>query len=88
MNKQSLNTLAGVFGRCFLVSLALQAVSTLLWILIIDWATELHVRLFQVTADEMHAAAYMLFAHWKTLNVVLFFVPWAGLKLTARRLPQ
>ncbi|MCA9239097.1 MAG: hypothetical protein KDA37_02805 [Planctomycetales bacterium] len=83
MTKQDLNTLAGLFGRCFVVAIVLQAISTGLWLLVAQWAIEFNANLFAVEPDQVRLAAFYFFAAWKVLNITLFFVPWAALKLKA-----
>lgn len=85
MNRQTLNSIANIFGVCFLLCVGLQIFALVMYLSLHDWAYGIHSSLFDLTPEAFDLAAYYFFALIKSLGMVLFLIPWAALKLAARR---
>lgn len=85
MNRESMNTLANVLGVCFLLCVGFQLFALAMILGLHDWAYSIHASLFSLTQVQFDLAVYCLLGLMKTLGLTLFLVPWAALKLMARR---
>lgn len=85
MNRQTLNTLAGVFGRCFLLCVGFQVLVFGLFLGVHDWGYEMHSRFFALTPEQFDLTCYEMLAWLKTLGIALFLIPWASLKMVAAK---
>lgn len=88
MTRQTANSLASVLGTCFLLCLGLQILSLGLYLGLHDWAYSIHSQLFNLTPEAFDREVYHFMGQLKILGLVLFLIPWASLKLIARRLPE
>lgn len=88
MTRQTANSLASVLGTCFLLCVGLQILSMGLYLGLHDWAYSIHSELFSLSTETFDREMYHFMGVFKILGLVLFLIPWAALKLVARRLPE
>lgn len=85
MNQATHHYLTGFFGRCFLVSVAIQLALFGLTLALHDAAYTLHTRFFELSPPAFDTALYAFFAAMKLFGIVFFLVPWVALRLMAAR---
>lgn len=88
MTRQTLNTAASIFGVCFLLCVGLQLLSLGMILGLHDWAYSMHSRLFSISEPDFDLAVYYILGLMKTLGLTFFLVPWAALKIVARRMEE
>ncbi|MGI9455879.1 MAG: DUF6868 family protein [Aeoliella sp.] len=85
MNRENLNSIANIFGVCFLLCAGLMFFVMAMFMLLHDWAYGIHSYLFILTPEAFDMAVYQFLAQIKALGLVLFLIPWVALKFAARR---
>lgn len=76
-------TLTAVFGWMTLVSFGLLALTTGAMMVMRDWATGIHARMFDMDAGDVRKAWYGFLAQWKVLTIVFALAPYLALRLAA-----
>ena len=89
MNRDTLNSLAAVFGWGFLSCIALQLIAIGSYFLTYDWMMQYGSVLFQVfptmTVAKYEVIFFAMLMLLKTFGLVFFLTPWAALKIVAAR---
>ncbi|TWT42727.1 DUF6868 family protein [Botrimarina hoheduenensis] len=88
MTRQFLSAIANPFGVCFLVAIVIQALGLVLYLTLHDTAYAIHAELFRLSPEAFDEAVYEILAMMKGLSLILFFVPWAALKIAAPWYPD
>ena len=88
MTRSTANSLAAAFGTAFLISVGLQLFALAMLVGLNDFAYSVHSRIFTITPEQFELASYCFLGAMKVLGLTLFLVPWAALKLTAKRFPE
>jgi Family of unknown function (DUF6868) len=78
MNMEILTTF---FGWCTLVSGLLFLISTLLIILIPNWAYRIQSRLFPISREQYNVVIYSFLGMYKLLFILFFLTPYIALRL-------
>lgn len=78
-----LETLTSVFGWMSVINIALLLISALLMLLLKDWATTLHARLFNIDAAAARLEWYRWLGTYKLFTLITSVVPYFALRLTA-----
>ena len=86
MNRQTLDILAAVLLRCFLLCALLQLFTFGMVTLAHDWAYNLHSSFFKLTPEVFDITVYSMLALMKTLGLTLFFCPWLAVLWVKGRL--
>ncbi|SMO74860.1 DUF6868 family protein [Ruegeria faecimaris] len=73
--------LTSVFGWMAVINLAVLLFSTLMVVLMQDWAAGIHSRMFQMDRADVKRAYFRYLANYKILVLIFSIVPWLALKL-------
>ncbi|MEX0319942.1 MAG: DUF6868 family protein [Ruegeria sp.] len=74
-------TLTAVFGWMTVLNLGLLIFSTLMVLVLQDWAVRIHGRMFQMEPADVRKAYFKYLANYKVLTLVFCLMPWLALKL-------
>lgn len=66
---------------CLLLNVAIYTVAALASVLLRDFMSSIHEKLFGLCQDTVHKAFYAYLAAYKLLIIVFNFVPWLALVL-------
>jgi hypothetical protein len=80
----TLNVIASILGRCFLLAMGAMLFSWTMTLMAGDFIHRFHSYFVDMTAKEFDIFMLYGFMFMKILNVVLFFIPWAGIRLYLR----
>lgn len=76
-------TLTAVFGWMTVLNFAFLATAALALLVMRDWATSLHARLFGITEEAVLTAYFSFLSRFKVLAIVFSLVPYLALRLAA-----
>lgn len=79
----TLETLTSVFGWMSVINIAFLLISTLLMLVLKDWATTLHARLFDIDAGAARLEWYRWLGNYKIFALITSIVPYIALRLAA-----
>lgn len=88
MNRQTLGTIASIFGYSFLICVGFQVLVFVLFLGLHDWGYQLHARFFNLSQETFDTTAYQMLGAMKIAGLVLFFTPWVAMKLVQKKLPE
>ncbi|WP_377193068.1 DUF6868 family protein [Ruegeria meonggei] len=78
MTQELLTTL---FGWMAVLNIAVLLFSTLMIVLLQEWAVTVHGRMFQMEPPEVRRAYFRYLANYKILTLIFCIIPWLALKL-------
>ncbi len=70
-----------VFGWMSVINIAFLLISALMMLLLKDWATSLHARLFNIEAAAARLVWYRWLGSYKILTLITSIVPYFALRL-------
>jgi hypothetical protein len=79
----TLEVLTSFFGWMSVINIAFLLISALMMLLLKDWATSLHARLFGIEASAARLVWYRWLGNYKILTLILSIVPYFALRLAA-----
>jgi hypothetical protein len=90
MNKDEqimlLESMAGIFIRCFFLTIALLFLWVVFFFLLGDWAYYLHSRWFELSSQAYDLLFYYGMALIKTCAFIFFLFPYIAIKLVLRKI--
>lgn len=76
-----LETLTTFFGWMSIINIAFLLISTVLMVLMRDWATTLHARLFEIDAAAARLEWYRWLGNYKIFTLIFAIVPYFALRM-------
>lgn len=76
----TLTQLTQFLGWASLINILLLCFMALMLILMRNWVTSMHSKMFAIPASELPLIYYKFMANYKVLTVVFFLVPYLSLK--------
>jgi len=83
----SIEKLRRFLGWCTVINFGLFFFGVIKLLLIAEWASEIHADMFQVDAASVRQAYFLYLVYYKLAIIVLNLVPYATLRIMARRQP-
>jgi hypothetical protein len=82
--RDTLNTVAAILLRCFILSLVLLLLWFIFFLLAGDLAYWIHSKWFDLTRHDFDLINYYGMALVKAMNVILFLIPYIAIRLVLR----
>lgn len=77
----SLESLATFFGWCAVLNIGFLLLTVLMVMLMRDFMTGMHSRIFGVNEADLPAIYFRYMAHYQSLTLVFSVMPWIALKI-------
>ena len=77
----SIETLTTFFGWCTVINLGLMAFEVVKLLLVRDWASGVHAKMFGLDEAPVRAAYFQYFTHYKIAILVFNLGPYIALKI-------
>lgn len=74
-------TLTAFFGWMTVVNFGFLAITGLAVLIMRDWMTSMHMRMFKMEEKDVHSAYFAYLAQFKVLTLVLALAPYLALRL-------
>ncbi len=81
----SLEVLAGVLLRCFLLAVCLLLLWFVFFLVAGQWAYSIHSKWFEITRHDFDIIMYCAIAFFKTSATLFFLLPFIAVKLILRK---
>ena len=79
----TIDSLTSFLGWCSVINIAILVVSTLMMIVMRDFAVKIHSRLFHVDAEALTALYLQYLGNYKIAVIILNIVPYIALRIMA-----
>jgi hypothetical protein len=81
----SLETVAGICLRCFVLSVCLMLLWFIFFLVGKDWAYSIHSRWFEISRHDFDVIIYCSIAFFKMAILLFFLLPYISIKLILRK---
>lgn len=79
----TIQTLTEFFGWCTILNIGIYMLTALALVTMQGWVYRFNAKLFGVSEHDFAPIAVQYLGHYKLAITILFFVPWAALKIMA-----
>lgn len=79
----NLQIITEFLGWCTVINYAILLFSTIMIMVVGDWAKAIHSKLFKISKDQLDTMYFNFLANYKLAIFIFNFVPWLTLKIIA-----
>ncbi len=79
----NIETLTTFFGWCTVINLVILLIASLKLIVLGEWASSVHARMFKIDGKTVRLAYFKFIAYYKLAIIVFSLVPFIALKIIA-----